>query len=121
MAGLNWQVCLIYLDDIIVIGRYIDDMVKNSDTVLQRQHDAVLKLKPRKCQVFAKQVEILGQLTQRKSKQSRHGQGQKQHMMFVHLFDSVATSGALFPNLQRYPSHCNGLHKGSNICWEKGM
>ena len=60
MAALNWQICLIYLDDIIVIGRYIDDMIKNSDTVLQRQHDAVLKLKPRKCQVFAKQVEFLG-------------------------------------------------------------
>ena len=60
LAGLNWQICLIYLDDVIVIGRDFDDMIKNLDTVLQRLHDAGLKLKPRKCQLFAKQVEFLG-------------------------------------------------------------
>ena len=56
LAGLNWQICLIYLDDVIVIGRDFDDMIKNLDTDLQRLHDAGQKLKPRKCQLFAKQV-----------------------------------------------------------------
>ena len=60
LEGLNWQICLIDLEDIIVIGTDFNDMIKNSDTVLQRQHDAGHKLKPRKCQVFAKQVEFLG-------------------------------------------------------------
>ena len=60
LAGLNWRICLIYLDDIIVIGRTFEDMIKNLDQVLQKLHDAGLKLKPRKCQLFAKQVEFLG-------------------------------------------------------------
>ena len=29
LAGLNWKICLIYLDDIIVIGKTFENMVKN--------------------------------------------------------------------------------------------
>ena len=48
------------LDDIIVIGRTFDVMIENLDKVLIKLRDAGLKLKPRKCQLFAKEVEILG-------------------------------------------------------------
>ena len=34
LAGLNWQICLFYLDDIIVIGRTFEDMIENLDKVL---------------------------------------------------------------------------------------
>ena len=54
LAGLNWQICLIYLDDIIVTGRNFEAMIKNLDTVLQKLFEAGLKLKPRKCQLFTK-------------------------------------------------------------------
>ena len=60
LAGLNWQICLIYLDDIIVIGRTFENMIRNLDEVLQKLGEAGLKLKPRKCQLFAKQVDFLG-------------------------------------------------------------
>ena len=60
LAGLNWQICLIYLDDIIIVGKTFDDMIRNLDEVLQKLHDAGLKLKPRKCQLFAKRVDFLG-------------------------------------------------------------
>ena len=60
LAGLNWQICLIYLDDIIVVGKTFDDMIRNLDEVLQKLHEAGLKLKPRKCQLFAKRVDFLG-------------------------------------------------------------
>ncbi len=50
------------LDDIIVIGKTFDDMIKNLDQVLEKLSEAGLKLKPRKCQLFRKEVEFLGHI-----------------------------------------------------------
>ena len=60
LAGLNWKICLIYLDDIIVTGKTFSDMITNLDAVLTKLEEAGLKLKPRKCQLFAREVEYLG-------------------------------------------------------------
>ena len=62
LAGLNWQICLIYLDDIIVHGESIEAMLTNLDRVLSKLQEAGLKLKPRKCQLFEKKVEYLGHI-----------------------------------------------------------
>lgn len=60
LAGLHWQICLIYLDDVIVIGKDFGDMIKNLSLIFERLQEAGLKLKPRKCKLFAKEVEFLG-------------------------------------------------------------
>ena len=60
LSGLHWQICLIYLDDIIIYGKTFNEMISNLDTVLQRFEKAGLKLKPQKCQLFQKEVEFLG-------------------------------------------------------------
>ena len=78
LAGLNWQVCLIYLDDIIVRGKDFEDMIRNLDEVLQKLHGAGLKLKPRKCQLFAKQVEYLGHII---SKEGVHTDPKKKQVV----------------------------------------
>ena len=62
LAGLNWQICLIYLDDIIVHGESFEAMLTNLDRVLSKLQEAGLKLKPRKCQLFKKEVEYLGHI-----------------------------------------------------------
>ena len=62
LAGLHWQICLIYLDDIIVTGRTFESMVENVGRVLDRFRDAGLKLKARKCCLFARKVEFLGHI-----------------------------------------------------------
>ena len=62
LAGLHWQICLIYLDDIIVHGRTFQDMLNNLDQVLERLQNAGLKLKPRKCQLFCTEVSFFGQI-----------------------------------------------------------
>ena len=62
LAGLHWETCLVYLDDIIVCGRTFEDMVKNLDAVFARLQGAGLKLKARKCQLFSKRVEFLGHI-----------------------------------------------------------
>jgi len=62
LAGLHWQICLIYLDDITVIGRTFEDMIKNLRQLYDQLLSAGLKLKSKKCFLFAKQVEFLGHL-----------------------------------------------------------
>ena len=62
LAGLHWETCLVYLDDIIVCGKTFEDMVKNLDEVFSRLQQAGLKLKARKCHLFAQRVEFLGHI-----------------------------------------------------------
>ncbi|CAC5368541.1 unnamed protein product [Mytilus coruscus] len=47
MAGLQWNIFLVYLDDIIVVGRNFEEMLTNLRQVFDRLIDAGLKLKPK--------------------------------------------------------------------------
>jgi hypothetical protein len=60
LARLQCEICLIYLDDIIVAGRNFEDMISNLEKVFARLSRAGLKLKAKKCQLFAKRVHFLG-------------------------------------------------------------
>ena len=60
LRGLQFDICLVYLDDIIVLGRTFDEMIQNLTQVFDRLAKAGLKLKAKKCTLFAKQVEYLG-------------------------------------------------------------
>ena len=59
-AGLQWEICLIYLYDIITFGRTFEEKVENLEKVFDRLGGAGLKLKPKKCDLFAKIVSFLG-------------------------------------------------------------
>ena len=50
------------MDDIIVIGRDFNDHLRNLESVLQRFQDNNLKLKPKKCSLFQREVIYLGKL-----------------------------------------------------------
>ncbi|CAH8642613.1 unnamed protein product [Dicrocoelium dendriticum] len=54
--------CLVYLDDVIVHGRSLEEHLDNLGLVLQHLHDAGLKLKPQKCQLLKRQVTFLGHI-----------------------------------------------------------
>ena len=60
LQGLNWEECLVYLDDIIVFGDSFEQCLNRLDKVFQRIQEAGLKLKPSKCQLFKTQVSFLG-------------------------------------------------------------
>ena len=60
LHGLQWQICLIYLDDIIVFSKNFDDHIQRLDMVLQRISEANLKLKPEKCDLLKSEVAFLG-------------------------------------------------------------
>ncbi|POS82770.1 hypothetical protein EPUL_005785, partial [Erysiphe pulchra] len=60
LRGLSWEICLVYLDDIIVLGKSFTHHLKNLEQVLRRLRAANLKLNPKKCNLFRKQVQYLG-------------------------------------------------------------
>jgi hypothetical protein len=66
LAGLQWDICLIYLDDVIIYGKNFDEMIRNLSLVFDRLSSAGLKLKPRKCRLFAREVEYLGHVVSEK-------------------------------------------------------
>ena len=56
LRGLTYVACLVYLDDVIVIGRTFQEQLGNLHKVFQRLQEAHLKLNPAKCQLFRKEV-----------------------------------------------------------------
>ncbi|GBM86675.1 Retrovirus-related Pol polyprotein from transposon 17.6 [Araneus ventricosus] len=59
LHGLSSEACLVYLDYIIIVGRTFDDL-NNLRKVFQRLQKANLKLSPKKCRFFQKEVVYLG-------------------------------------------------------------
>ena len=60
LAGLNLRICLAYLDDIIVFGQTVEEVVERLEVVLKRLGDFGLKLKTSKCKLFQTRVRYLG-------------------------------------------------------------
>ena len=60
LAGLQWSICLVYLDDIIILGNTWDEHLDNVRKVLQRLREAGLKLKPQKSFWARNELHYLG-------------------------------------------------------------
>ena len=60
MCGLNIDICLVYLDDIIVFAVDVTGHLNRLPTVFGRLQAAGLKLKPSKCRLFQRRVTFLG-------------------------------------------------------------
>ena len=60
LAGLQWTTCLVYIDDIIIVGRTFDEHLNNLQRVFERLKQAGLKVQPHKCQFLQRQVTFLG-------------------------------------------------------------
>lgn len=60
LSGLQWNTCLIYLDDVIVFASSLPEMITRLRDVLSRIRKAGLKLKPSKCHLFQEEVKFLG-------------------------------------------------------------
>ena len=60
LHGLVGKVCLVYLDDVLVLGKTIDEHLQNLESVWQRLQQAGLRLKPSKCHLLREEVEYLG-------------------------------------------------------------
>ena len=60
LSGLAWEICLVYLDDVIIFSTDFDEHIRRLKLVLDRLRNANLKLKPSKCSFLQRQVKFLG-------------------------------------------------------------
>lgn len=64
LTGLQWSSCLVYLDDVVVVGRSFEEHF-NLQNVFKRLRRAGLKLKLKKCAFLKKEVLYLEHLVSR--------------------------------------------------------
>ena len=60
MSGVNFSICLIYLDDIIVFSKSLEEHLERLEIIFKRLETVNLKLKPSKCCLLKKEVNFLG-------------------------------------------------------------
>ena len=60
LTGLNYDICLAYLDDIILHSKTLEEHLQRLEVLLQRLQEVNLKLKPSKCSLMQKSVVFLG-------------------------------------------------------------
>nr|WPV71156.1 MAG: replicase [Ips erranti-like virus 3] len=60
LRGLTWKTCLVYLDDIIIMGKTFEEHLQNVEEIFKKFRGANLKLNPKKCSFFQEEVEYLG-------------------------------------------------------------
>ena len=54
------KICYVYLDDILIVGRTLEEHLENIARVLDRLQEEGLKLKPSKWHFLLKQIQYLG-------------------------------------------------------------
>ena len=60
LAGLNWKMCLVYMDDICIFASSFETHIERLNEVFEQLKRANLKLKPSKCKLFHDRVVYLG-------------------------------------------------------------
>ena len=60
LRGLQWEICLVYLDDIIVFGRTFEETMRRLKKVIKAVKDAGFLFKAKKCSLFQRNVQFLG-------------------------------------------------------------
>ena len=65
LRGLQYDICLVYLDDIIIFSQTFGDHLKHLNDVFSRLRSANIRLKPSKCSFACSEVEYLGHVVSR--------------------------------------------------------
>lgn len=60
LYGIISKICLVYLDNVIIFGKSFEEMIDNLRKVFMRLCSANLKINPKKCVLFRKNVKYLG-------------------------------------------------------------
>lgn len=62
LAGLKWQTCLVYLDDVVVFSATFEEHLTRLKGVLQAIRSADLTIKPEKCHLGFEELKFLGHI-----------------------------------------------------------
>ena len=65
LAGLQWSDCLVYIKEVIVLGRTFDEHLRNRRSILQRLRESGFCLKTSKCSFFQSEVQYLDHIISR--------------------------------------------------------
>jgi len=65
LRGLQWERCLIYIDDILIFGATFAETLDNLQAVLMRISQFGLQLKTSKCELFQTELPFLGHIVGR--------------------------------------------------------
>ena len=60
LRGLEYRYALIYIDDIIIFSKSVNEHLPHSEEVFERLREANIKLNPKKCNFVKQKVEYLG-------------------------------------------------------------
>ncbi|CAF3343980.1 unnamed protein product [Rotaria socialis] len=62
LAGLKWQCCLVYIDDVVIFSPTFEQHIKDLEKVFQALQSANLTLKASKCQFCRREMRYLGHI-----------------------------------------------------------
>ena len=65
LAGLKWQCCLVYIDDVIIYSHTFDQHIKDLTAVFEALRNANLTLKVSKCHFCRNEIKYLGHIITR--------------------------------------------------------
>ena len=62
VGDYHLKYCIIYLDDIIIFSKTLEEHISRLQVVFQKLDEAGLRLKPSKCEFFKDRLEYLGHI-----------------------------------------------------------
>ena len=62
LTKYKWKTCLVYLDDVIIYSKSVEDHIRHVDEILECLAAAGVTLKMKKCKFFTTTVEYLGHI-----------------------------------------------------------
>ena len=62
LAGLSWEMVLVYIDDLIVHSKSFEEHLGHLKEVFEKLRNAGLKMSPKKCNFFRREVIFLGHI-----------------------------------------------------------
>lgn len=65
LAGVKWQYCLVYIDDILIFSDTFEHHLEAIEAVFQKLIEHNFKVKPGKCAILKREVKFLGHLVSR--------------------------------------------------------
>ena len=65
LAGIVWQSCFVYIDDVLVCSESLAEHLSHLSDVFARLREANLRLKPKKCMFLQSEVPYLGHVVSR--------------------------------------------------------